>query len=69
MTQRLEAEGVSARLAADLTKAGRNLQAESDELDILSAALGVVYDDLQVVRSQRTSSLVARAVAIMARVR
>ena len=47
----------------------RNHQTESDELSILSAALGVVYDDIEVVRSEGTSSLVARAVEIMARVR
>jgi len=39
MTQKLEAESVSAGLAADLAEARRNLQAESDELGILSAAL------------------------------
>ena len=53
----------------DLAEARRNLQAESDELGILSAALGVVYDDLEVVRSEGTSSLVARAVKITAQVR
>ena len=42
---------------------------ESDELGILNAALGMVYDDLVVVRSEGTSSLVARAVEIIARVR
>ena len=41
----------------------------SDELGILGAALGVVCDDLEVVRSEGTSSLVDRAVEIMARVR
>ena len=41
---------------------------ESDELGILSAALEVVCDDLQVVRSKGTSSLAARAVEITARV-
>ena len=41
---------------------------KSDELGILSATLGVVYDDLQVVRLEGTSSLAARAVEIMARV-
>ena len=65
----MEAESVSARLAADLAKVRQNLQVESDELGILSAALGVVYDVLQVVRSEGTSSLVARAIEIMARVR
>ena len=42
---------------------------ESYELGILSAALEVVYDDLEVVRSEGTSSLMARAIEIMARVR
>ena len=69
MTQKLEARSISAGLAVDLIEARRNLQAESDELGILSAALGLVYDDLEVVRSEGTSSLTARAVEIMARVR
>ena len=68
MTQKLEAESVSTGLAVDLTKVRRNLQAESDELGILSTVLGVVGDDLEVVRSKRTSSLTARAVEITARV-
>ena len=42
---------------------------ESDELDVLKVALGVVYDDLQVVQAEGTSSLAAHAVDIMARVR
>ena len=42
---------------------------KSDELSILSATLGVVYDDLEVVRSEGTSSLAARVIEIMARVR
>ena len=42
---------------------------ESDELGILSVALGVVYDDLEVVWLEGASSLAARAVEIMARVR
>ena len=53
----------------DLAKVRRNLEAESDELGILSAVLGVVCDDLEVVRSEGTSSLVARAIEITARVR
>ena len=53
----------------DLTKARRNLQAESDELGILSTTLGVVYDDLEVVRSEGTSSLTAHAIEITAWVR
>ena len=47
----------------------RNLQVESNELGILSTALKVVYDDLEEVRSEVTSSLAAHAVDIMARVR
>jgi len=53
----------------DLAEVRRNLQAESNELDILSATLGVVCNDLEVLRSERTSSLVARAIEIMAWVR
>ena len=68
-TRRLEAEGVSVGLATELAKARRNLQAESDKLGILSAALGVVCDDLEVVRSEGTSSLMARAIEILVRVR
>ena len=41
---------------------------ESDELGILSNALGVVYDDLKVVRSEGTSLLTDHAIEIMARV-
>jgi len=52
----------------DLAEARRNLQAESDELGILSATLRVVYDDVEVVRSKGTSSIVARAVEITAQV-
>ena len=53
----------------DLAKVRRNLQAESDELGILGAALGVVCDDLEVVQSEGTSSLMAHAIEITARVR
>ena len=53
----------------DVIEARRNCQAKSDELDILSAALRVVCDDLEVVQSERTSSLTARAIEIMAWVR
>ena len=66
--QKLEAKSVSAELAMDLAEARRNLEVESDELGILSATLGVVCDDLEVVWSEGTSSLVARAVEITARV-
>jgi len=52
----------------DLAKVRRNLKAESDELGILSAALRVICNDLEVVRSEGTSSLVARVVEILAQV-
>ena len=68
MTQKLEAKSVFARLAMDLAEARRNLEVESNELSILSTALGVIYDDLEVVRSEDTSSLMARAIEITARV-
>ena len=42
---------------------------ESDEHDLLCAAIGVVFDDLGVARPEETNSLAARAVDIMARVR
>ena len=68
MTRKLEAESISTGLAMDLAEDRGKLHAESDELSILSAALRVVCDDLQVVRSEGTSSLMARAIEIMARV-
>ena len=52
----------TAGLAMDLVEARCLLQAESNELDILKVALGVVCDDLQVVQAGGTSSLTARAV-------
>ena len=69
MTQRLEAESMSTELSMELTEAQRSLQAESDEHDLLRAALGVVCDDLEVAWSERTSSLAACAIGIMAQVR
>ena len=69
MTRKLEAKSVCVGLAMDLAEERRKLQAESDELGILSTALGVVCDDLEVVRSEGTSSFAARAVEITARVR
>ena len=62
----IEAKSVSAGLAVDLTEARRNLQAKSDELGILSAALRVACDDLEVVWSKGTSSLAAHVVEITA---
>ena len=68
MTWRLEAESVSTGLATELTEARRGLQAESDKHDLLRATLEVVYDDLEVAQLEETSSLVTRAIDIMARV-
>ena len=54
----------------ELAKVWGILQAESDEHDLLHAAIGVVFDDLEVARPEGTSLLVASAaVDIMARVR
>ena len=68
MTQKLEAKSISIGLAVDLAEVRRNLQAKSDELGILATTLRVVCNDLQVVWSEGTSLLAARAVEIMARV-
>ena len=67
--QKLEAEGAASGLASDLAEARSLLQAESDELDLLMVALGIVCDDLQVVQEEGTSSLVARAAGVMVQVR
>ena len=53
----------------DLALARSLLQTESDELDLLKVALGIVYDDLQVVQAEGASSIAARAAGIMAQVR
>ena len=42
----MEAEGATAGLATDLATVRSLLQAESDELDVLKVALGVICDDL-----------------------
>ena len=39
---------------------------KSDKLDVLKVALGIIYDDLQVVQAEGTSSLMARAIDITA---
>ena len=62
-------EGATTGLATDVVEARSLLQAESDELDILKVALSIVYDDLQVVQAEGTSSLAAYVIDIMARVR
>ena len=45
------------------------LQAESDEHDLLHAAIRVVFDDLGVARPEEIGSLAAHAVDITAQVR
>ena len=49
MPQKLEAKSISIGLDVDLAEVRRNLQVQSDELGILSAALGVVCNNLDVV--------------------
>ena len=68
MTRRLEAKSISIGLGMDLAEVRGTLQAESDNHDLLHVAVGVVFDDLGVARSEGTSSLAARAIDIMARV-
>ena len=68
MTRWLDAEEVSAGLHANLAKVRGLLQAEGDEYDHLSLAVLVVCDNLQVAQEEGTSSLVARAASITARV-
>ena len=53
----------------ELVEVWRILQAKSDEHDLLRATVGVVFDDLEVARSEGTSSLTAHAVDITAQVR
>ena len=48
MAQRLEAKSISAGLGMELAEVRGILQAESDEHDLLRAAVGVVFDDLGV---------------------
>ena len=48
VAQRLEGESISAGLVMELAKVWGILQAESDEHDLLHAAIGVVFDDLEV---------------------
>ena len=50
VTQRLEAESISAGLGMELAEVRGTLQAESDEHDLLRVAIKVVFDDLGVAR-------------------
>ena len=69
VARRLEAEEVSARLGMKLAEVRGILQAESDEHDLLCAAVGAAFDDLGVARPKGTSSLAAHANDITMRVR
>ena len=66
VARRLEAEEVSARLGMKLAEVRGILQAESDEHDLLCAAVVVVYDDLQVAQGEGIGSLPIRATGITA---
>ena len=69
MTRRLEAESIFTGLNTELAEVWGFLQDESDEHDLLRTAVGVVFNDLGVAWPEETSSLVARAMDITARVR
>ena len=66
MTQRLDAEEVSAGLRADLAEVRGLLQAKGDEYDRLSLTVLAVCDNLQVAQEEGTSSLATRAASITA---
>ena len=68
VARRLDVEEATVGLRADLADAWGLLQAEGDEYDRMSSAVLVVYDNLQVVQEEGTSSLAAHAAGIMARV-
>jgi hypothetical protein len=68
VNQRLDVESAAARLEKELTKVRGILRTESDEHDLLQAAVGVVIDALRVEQPVETSSLTARAAGITARV-
>ena len=66
--RRLSAENIFVKLEKEATYARRALQAESDEHDLLQAAVGVVLNALNVTEPVETSPLAARAAGITARV-
>ena len=68
MARRLEVMEAAVGLRADLADARGLLQAKGDEYDRLSSVVLVVCDNLQVAQEEGTSSLVAHAAAITARV-
>jgi hypothetical protein len=64
----LDVENVVARLEKELTEVRGILQVESDEHNLLQATVRVVTDALRVAQPEGSSSLVAHAAGIMARV-
>ena len=66
VSRRLDAESVSAGLVKELAEVRGILQTESDEHDLLQAAVQVVIDALRVAQPVQTSSLMVRAVGITA---
>ena len=68
VNRRLSAENVSIKLEKEAAYARRALQVESDEHDLLQAAVGVVLNALNVTEPVETSPLAARVIGIMARV-
>ena len=68
VNRRLSAENASIKLEKEAAYARRALQVESDEHDLLQAAVGVVLNALNVTEPVETSPLAARVGGIMARV-
>ena len=68
VNRRLSAENVSIKLEKEAAYARRALQVESDEHDLLQAAVGVVLNALNVTEPVETSPLATRVTGIMARV-
>ena len=62
----MSAENVSVKLEKEVAHARRALQVESDEHDLLQAAVGVVLNALNVTEPVETSPLAARAAGITA---
>ena len=56
VNRRLDVESVVARLEKELTKVRGILRVESDEHDLLQAAVGVVTDALRVAQPEESSS-------------
>ena len=68
VSRRLSTKNVSVKLENELTHVRRTLQTESDEHDLLQAAVEVVLDALKVVEPVETSPLAACVAGITARV-